>query len=323
MKALDVYSHDTITCHLSQTVGYEMEAMHIHDVYEIYMALSDQVRFFVNNGMYLLEKGDVILLTKTTCTKSAYRRKSYTAGTSSYSPPDVFCAQLGNAKSLLGCFDMESGSSRLLKLTDDEQARFLSLARDLEQEENEPDFPEIGRWLNLGQLLLLLSRIQNRCAKDGPPKNAGHFLHIQKVLQYIDEHYTDPISLDALGAYCFLNKSYLCRLFKRETGFHIHDYIVYRRPVPGHVLAARRRKRQQSRPALRIQQRHVFYHGISPATGHDALSIRQKIQSQPKNGTDIDLIKKQPTQREPDPLPCRLSPFIRLTSAIQPAGFRP
>lgn len=229
MKALDVYSHDTITCHLSQTIGYEMEAMHIHDVYEIYMALSDQVRFFVNNGMYLLEKGDVILFNKNDLHKvSVPPQELYSRYIITF-PPDVFCAQLGNAKSLLGCFDMESGSSRLLKLTDDEQARFLSLARDLEQEENEPDFPEIGRWLNLGQLLLLLSRIQNRCAKDGPPNNAGHFLHIQKVLQYIDEHYTDPISLDALGAYCFLNKSYLCRLFKRETGFHIHDYIVYRR----------------------------------------------------------------------------------------------
>ena len=56
------------------------------------------------------------------------------------------------------------------------------------------------------------------------------------MLQYIDANYTDTISLDSLSAHCFLNKSYLCRLFKRETGFHIHDYIVYRRLSHGMLL---------------------------------------------------------------------------------------
>lgn len=49
------------------------------------------------------------------------------------------------------------------------------------------------------------------------------------MIRYIDEHYMENITLEDLSARCFLNKSYLCRLFKRETGFHIHDYLTYRR----------------------------------------------------------------------------------------------
>ena len=206
MKALDVYASDTVTCHLSQSVGYEMEAMHIHDVYEIYMALSDQVRFFVNNGMYLLEENDIILFKNNDLHKvSVPQQKLYSRYIITF-PPDVLCTQFSQAKTLLTCFDWENDGSRHLKLTAEEQARFLSLAQEMEQE-----------------------KIQSRCSKENPVNDAGNFVHIQKVLQYIDENYTDNISLDTLSSYCFLNKSYLCRLFKRETGFHIHDYIVYRR----------------------------------------------------------------------------------------------
>ena len=229
LKALDVYASDTVTCHLSQSVGYEMEAMHIHDVYEIYMALSDQVRFFVNNGMYLLEENDIILFKNNDLHKvSVPQQKLYSRYIITF-PPDVLCTQFSQAKTLLTCFDWENDGSRHLKLTAEEQARFLSLAQEMEQEKSQPNFSDISRWLNLGQMLLLLCEIQSRCSKENPVNDAGNFVHIQKVLQYIDENYTDNISLDTLSSYCFLNKSYLCRLFKRETGFHIHDYIVYRR----------------------------------------------------------------------------------------------
>ena len=38
MSTLDVYGDDGVDCRFCQSVGYKMDAMHIHDVYEIYMA---------------------------------------------------------------------------------------------------------------------------------------------------------------------------------------------------------------------------------------------------------------------------------------------
>ena len=49
---------------------------------------------------------------------------------------------------------------------------------------------------------------------------------IQRVLKYINNNYRLRISLDELADEANLNKSYLCRLFKRETGQSVVEYIT-------------------------------------------------------------------------------------------------
>lgn len=45
------------------------------------------------------------------------------------------------------------------------------------------------------------------------------------VLTFIDGHYMDKLSLEGVAEHVQLNKSYLCRLFKQETGMSIFHYI--------------------------------------------------------------------------------------------------
>lgn len=227
MSPLDIYSNDTVVCGFTTSVGYEMEAMHIHEVYEIYMALCDGVRYFVNDRMCLLERGDVMLFTNNDLHKvSVSPQMEYKRCVITF-PPDKFRSLFGEGQRLLSCFE-EGENAFPLKLTQEEQVRFLSLAHEIAQEKSSGDYSEIARWLGLGQLLLHLCKIRERLPAY-PVIERNTFLHTQKVLKYIDEHFTEDLSLDDLSSLCFLNKSYLCRLFKRETGFHIHDYIVYRR----------------------------------------------------------------------------------------------
>ena len=49
--------------------------------------------------------------------------------------------------------------------------------------------------------------------------------HIRKALVYIGEHIYEKISLDVLAQELSLNKSYLCKLFKKDTGMTLTDYI--------------------------------------------------------------------------------------------------
>ncbi|WP_167859436.1 helix-turn-helix domain-containing protein [Paenibacillus cymbidii] len=52
---------------------------------------------------------------------------------------------------------------------------------------------------------------------------------IEKVKRYIDEHLHENVSRQELAQHVFLNPSYLSRLFKRETGVSISDYMLERR----------------------------------------------------------------------------------------------
>ncbi len=49
--------------------------------------------------------------------------------------------------------------------------------------------------------------------------------NIKKITDYINEHIASAINLDSIASYLYLDKSYVCRLFKRETGMTINTYI--------------------------------------------------------------------------------------------------
>ena len=49
--------------------------------------------------------------------------------------------------------------------------------------------------------------------------------NIKKITDYINDNITDAINLDGIASYLYLDKSYVCRLFKRETGLTINEYI--------------------------------------------------------------------------------------------------
>ncbi len=49
---------------------------------------------------------------------------------------------------------------------------------------------------------------------------------VRMLILYLQQHYTEHISLDTLAATVNLNRSYLCRLFKRETGESLFQYLA-------------------------------------------------------------------------------------------------
>ena len=56
------------------------------------------------------------------------------------------------------------------------------------------------------------------------------------VLDYINEHIGDKLTLDLIGRHVNLNKFYLCHLFRQTTGMTVSEYILERR------LSAAKRK---------------------------------------------------------------------------------
>lgn len=52
---------------------------------------------------------------------------------------------------------------------------------------------------------------------------------IERVVRYVDEHYTSDITLEQLSAQFHLSLSHLCRLFKKATGSTYTEYVTSRR----------------------------------------------------------------------------------------------
>ena len=54
-------------------------------------------------------------------------------------------------------------------------------------------------------------------------------LELEKVRAFIDEHFTDKITLDELSEQFFINKYYLTRIFKETYGSTISHYVLTKR----------------------------------------------------------------------------------------------
>ena len=55
------------------------------------------------------------------------------------------------------------------------------------------------------------------------PGDGGSYAY--RAIRYMENHLTEPFSLDELSAYIGLNSEYLCSVFKKETGITIINYL--------------------------------------------------------------------------------------------------
>ena len=53
--------------------------------------------------------------------------------------------------------------------------------------------------------------------------------NIEKIRNYLDEHYTEKFSLDQLAEEFFISKYYLCREFKNLYGITLNHYVIAKR----------------------------------------------------------------------------------------------
>lgn len=82
------------------------------------------------------------------------------------------------------------------------------------------------------ELLYLLNRIGIK-----NEENTFHNSQIKDIILYLNEHLSDPLSLENVAKEFFISKEHLCRSFKKNTGMTFHQYITYKRLLLAKDLA--------------------------------------------------------------------------------------
>ena len=207
-------------------------ALHHHDFYEVYFFLSGNVRYNIESRSYLLTPGDVLLISPMELHQPMfgseprdYERivlwidKRFLEG---------FSLQ---GKDLIACFDTTvPGHTNLLRPEGMvRQLLTFQLEQLLQETESEEEYSQFNALSYLTQVLVLLNR-QARQLKQEEVKTAQDSV-IYYVLSYINEHYSEDLSLDYLANKFFTSKYHLSREFGRLVGTSVHRYIVQKRLV--------------------------------------------------------------------------------------------
>lgn len=82
--------------------------------------------------------------------------------------------------------------------------------------------------MGLAEILKLFINVKAR--QDKEPLSRKDILSkvsikINSVISYIGSHYNTITSIDEIADSCYINKSHMCRLFKKETGLTVFEYM--------------------------------------------------------------------------------------------------
>ena len=207
-------------------------SLHHHDFYEVYLFLGGHVCYNVESRSYRLLPGDILLIGPTELHQPRIEKDAgvYERMVLWLDKPFLESLSTG-ATSLTRCFDVSvPGHTNLLRPTPAQRAEFQTLLEQLAVESRSDDYgAEVLCQGLLLQGMVLLNRLAQALPADGAAeKDAGV---VPQVLRYINEHYTDPLSLELLASKFFVSKYHLSHAFNRVVGTSVYRYIIQKRLV--------------------------------------------------------------------------------------------
>lgn len=202
---------------------------HLHNCFEIYLYLQGDVNYFVEQSIYHLKKGTLLIFNNHEIHRATtFSSKTYERIVISFHPQIIEKFSTENTN-LLSCFlDRKKGQNNAILLSKKQLDIYLALANKLIETSHCEEYgDDILTTTYLVQILIFINKIYKH--DEIPLEQYPLSEKLQDVLIFIDEHLTEDLSLDRISDHFSLNKSYLGRLFKKETGSTIYNLIMLKR----------------------------------------------------------------------------------------------
>lgn len=195
---------------------------HIHELYEIFISLSNEGKFFVREEGYPLRFGMVFILNPFEI------HRCFCKGNREYDRYVLRFSEDYLKTMSTKTTDMEvlfSSSPLILQVESSTLAKMLDQLSVLNTPTGDQFGDDVEKNIKLSEFLLLMARVINREKISHVPISKGED-RIGQILRYIHSNYNQDISLDSLSKQFFISKSRLSQIFKDTTGFSVGDYIL-------------------------------------------------------------------------------------------------
>ena len=215
--------------HLKDSISREFD-FHYHDFHKITIFIRGKVQYFIEGKSYALKPYDIILVSRNDIHRvqvdscNAYERIIV------YISPSFMDAYKTDEYDLHYCFEKaKKERSNVLRIHNFEKSSLFKTMNRLERSFEDEEYAQsLYRQLLFLEFMIHLNR--------AAIKNRVEFLDTElynskiiNIIQYINSHLAEDLSIDRLSGTFYISKYYMMRLFKAETGYTIGNYITYRR----------------------------------------------------------------------------------------------
>lgn len=236
--------------------------LHFHDDYEILLSLSDAGQAFVENGLIPLKQGTLLLtqngvLHRMNCNVETFERYVL------HVPEEIFHYLEDDSASFRSILPNPYYYTML------NTTLYLQLKNLFNRLYHDSDSPENHLKNNITFLEILYHTISVMMNNSTPSDffEAPSYLRIRPIMEYINQHIDEPLSLDAISEQFFFSKYYLCHLFKATTGFTIKEFINHSRLVRARALLREGFSVQEAGERAGFQNNSHFIRTFTSATG--------------------------------------------------------
>jgi AraC-like DNA-binding protein len=205
--------------------------LHSHNGFEILYFFKGEANYIIGEGIYQLKPGDMLIFNG----KTLHRAKPTDEGHyvrsfinfipslfDNYLPEDILKKIIGMFNSPCGQLIHWEGKER-----EDIEKFINEMVREYEMEA--VGFLPLTQACLL-QLLIKIYRKSNETIHSGREiKYSQKERHVRNILNYINNHFRENLTLDQIADGLHVNKHYICHCFKEITGFSINKYLANRR----------------------------------------------------------------------------------------------
>lgn len=220
--------------HLADGRGEYIE-YHYHTFHKIIILLAGRAGYAVEGERYELAPGDFVLVGSGSIHRPVVETGDYYERMILYIAPDYLRALTAGDCDPSECFRQA-------------QETFQYVYRDEGGSRVRPLFQVLAETVRQGGYgAALLAQAQftelmvevNRVVRGGHRVGAaGGDSKVVSLLQYLNLHLADPLTIDELAARFYISKYHMMRRFRAQTGYTIHAYLVGKRLMLARELIA-------------------------------------------------------------------------------------
>lgn len=199
----------------------QFSTLHVHPEFEIIQVNSGQMGCTVVDSLVILDKGDIIFVNSNVphATQSTKNDTSSTLvqfkNPKSESATDYF-ATVGNESVLYKVFKNGEEANK-------EFSSFIDVMKKYHTEDStEGDCYITANIYSICGLLYKTGTLSK-----GEKLDSDNLKKLLPVLDYIEENFDSPITLEQTAKILNMNKDYFCRLFKKGTGVTLGEYVNF------------------------------------------------------------------------------------------------